>query len=102
MYGLRNTVILAYQILKKNLKPFAYQPIPATVRMWRYKERRTRFCVTVDDFGIKYFNKDGIQHLLDVLNTNYNCTIDWSGKIYRGMYFDWDYDKGHVNVSMPN
>ena len=54
MYGLKNAVILAYGNLKKKLEPHGYTPIVGTTGMWGHKTRQTKFCVCVDDFGIKY------------------------------------------------
>ena len=101
MYGLKSAAILAYNNLKKNLEPYGYYPIEGTVGMWRHKTRKTRFCVCVDDFGIKYFNKNDIDHLLDALNNSYNYTIDWECNNYCGLSFDWNYNEGWVDISMP-
>ena len=54
MYGLKQAAILAYTKLISILKPFGYHPIPHTVGMWQHKTRKTKFCLCVDDFGIKY------------------------------------------------
>ena len=67
MYRLRQATILAYKQLVKNLKPYGYYPIPHTMGMWAHKTRPTKFCLCVDDFGVKYFSKDDIHHLLDAL-----------------------------------
>ena len=32
----------------------------------------------------------------------YNYTTDWEGKNYCGFTLDWHYDKGYVDISMPN
>ena len=77
MYGLKNSTVLAYQNLKKNLKPFSYYPIEGTVEMWRHERRKTRFCVCVDDFDIKYFNQNDTNDLQKALNNSYKCTVDW-------------------------
>ena len=55
-----------------------------------------------DDFGVKYFSKDDIQHLLNVLKNNYEVTIDWTGADYCGLNIEWNYDKGWVYISIPN
>ena len=40
------------------------------------------------------------EHLLQVLNANYKCSIDWEGKHYLGTDIDWDYKQKKVLVSM--
>ena len=57
MYGLKQAAILAYNNLKKNMKQYRYQPVLGTTGMWEHATRRTKFCVCVDNFGIKYFFK---------------------------------------------
>ena len=102
MYGLKQAAILAYEHLVNNLKPHGYEPIPHTVGLWRHKTRKTKFCLCVDDFGIKYYSKDDAQHLLNALGQNYTYSTDWDGKNFCGLSFDWNYHKGYVDVSMPN
>ena len=101
MYGLRQAAILAYKQLVKNLEPYGYYPIPHTIGMWAHKTRRTKFCLCVDDFGIKYYNKEDAYHLLDALRDNYKISIDWEGKHYCGLTFKWDYTDKYVDVTMP-
>ena len=102
MHGLQNAAILAYKNLKDYLGKHGYAPIECTVGMWKHTMRKTRFCVCVDDFGIKHFNNDDIQHLFRALQKQYAVTVDWDGKNYCELYFDWHYDKGYVDISMPN
>ena len=92
---------MAYNNLKKNLLPFGYVPVEGTVGLWKHKRRWTKFCVYVDDFGIKSFSNNDRDHLLNVLKAHCKITIDLTGSNYCGMTFDWVYDKGYVDVSMP-
>ena len=62
MYGLKQAAILAYKKLLLHLQPRGYYPIPGTSGLWRHKTRKTIFCLCVDDFGIKYCNKDDVDH----------------------------------------
>ena len=102
MYGLKKSAILAYQQLVSYLAPAGYIPIPNTAGMWKHKTRNTVFCICVDDFGIKYFNDDDINHLLGTLKQHYTVTTDWSGWNYCGLTIDWAYEKGYVDISMPS
>ena len=79
MYGLKQAALLAFEQLKKNLAPRGYEPIPHTDGMWRHKTRATKLCLCVDDFGVKYFNDDDVNHLINALQENYKLTIDWTG-----------------------
>jgi hypothetical protein len=101
MYGLKQAAILAYNHLKQNLAPYGYEPIPHTDGLWRHKTRKITFCLCVDDFGIKYFNKQDVDHLISALQTNYKLSTDWSGANFCGLTFDWHYQEEYVDVSMP-
>ena len=101
MYGLKEAAILAYQKLLLHLQPRGYYPIPGTSGLWRHKTRRTIFCLCVDDFGIKYFNKDDVEHFKDSLKDHFQFHLDWEGKNYIGLNLHWDYQNGFVDISMP-
>ena len=89
MYGLKQAAILAYNFLKKNLVPLRYETIPHTDGLWRHKTCKNTLCFCVDDFGIKYFHKEDVKHLISVLQQNYQLSADWRGKNFCGVIFDW-------------
>lgn len=61
------------------------------------------FALCADDFGIKYFlHKGHANHLVNALQSHYDISIDWEGKNYCGLVFDWNYSAGYVMLSMPN
>ena len=49
------------------------------------------FCLTVDDFGIKYFGEHHAQHLISTLQEHYTVTTDWEGNKYAGIDLKWNY-----------
>ena len=101
MYGLKQAALLAYNHLVKQLKPHGYHPCPETTGLWKHKTRRTKFCLCVDDFGVKYFSQDDADHFLDSLKAHYKISVDYEGKHYCGFTIDWNYEKGYVDISMP-
>ena len=101
MYRLKQAAILAYDNLQRRLKPFGYTPVTGTVSVWQHKSRPTKFCLCVDDFGIKYYSKDDAQRLLNTIGSNYQYTTDWMGRNYCGFTLDWNYPAGYVDISMP-
>ena len=101
MYGLKQAAILAYQHLKENMAQYGYAPIKGTVGMWQHETRPTKFCVCVDDFGVKYFSKADADHLIECLEKHYKVTKDWEGKNYCGLTIQWHYEAGYVDISMP-
>ena len=88
MYGLKQAALLAYKQLVSFLKPAGYKPISTSVGMWKHETRKTIFCLCVDDFGIKYYNLQDANHLLDTLKKHYTVTTDWEGKHFCGLTFD--------------
>ena len=69
--------------------------------LFRHHARDISFTLVVGGFGIKYTNADDLQHLITTLREIYKVTIDLSGTLYCGLTLKWDYNKRHVNVSMP-
>jgi hypothetical protein len=102
MYGLKESGIIAFNQLVAKLAPYGYEPAPFTPGLWRHSNRRTTFVLCVDDFGVKYFTKQDALHLIHAIKSHYELTIDWAGTLYCGLTLDWHYDKGYVDVSMPD
>ena len=54
----------------------------------------------VDNFGVKYTNKDDTNHLFIAIKEKYPLKIDWTGTKYIGINVEWDYKKREVKLSM--
>ena len=102
MYGLKHASVLAYQNLIKLLTDGGYQHIVGSLGMWKHKTRQTIFCLCVDDFGVKYYNKEDIHFLHDTIAKEYTCKIDWTGENFLGYKINWNYDRGYVDISIPD
>jgi len=101
MYGLKQASHLAFQHLVRQLTPHGYRPCPYTTCLWEHKTRPTKFCLCVDDFGIKDFSKNDLDHLLDTLRKYYKISVDLDGKDYCGLLINWNYPKRYVDISKP-
>ena len=53
IYGLKQAAILAYKQLVKHLEIHGYYPVIGNNEIFPHKTRK-KFCIFVDDFGIKY------------------------------------------------
>ena len=102
MYGRKQAAILVYEYLSNLLREANYVPIIGTLGLWKHKTRPTVFCLCVDDLGVKYFSPDDLQHLHKAISKQYTCKIDIKGNNFLCFTLDWNYDKGFVDISMPN
>ena len=103
MYELKQAARLAYEPLVANLNSHGYSSSQYARNIWHHQTRKTKFGLCVDNFGVKYFfSQDDIHHFLQALRTYYEVTIDWTGSDYCSMNIEWNYDKGWVDISMPN
>ena len=101
MYGLRQAARLAYDNLKLHLAKYGYFPDPIATNIWKHKERKTKFSLCVDDFGVQYFSQDDKNHLIKALRDKFSITVDNTGANFCGLHLDWNYTHGHVDISMP-
>ena len=68
--------------------------------IWSHPIENMCFCLCVDDFGFKYFNQQDAQDFLNHFGTKYKYTVGWSGQNFCSLTFDWEYDKGQVDISI--
>jgi len=73
MYGLKEAAILACEQLQVPSAKYGYVPVKYTPVICRLF---ITFTLSVDDFGIKYLNKDDSNHLFSALQDKYNITIE--------------------------
>ena len=56
----------------------------------------------VDDFGVKYTQKEDALHLLTILKKKFTAVSeDWERKLYCGITLEWNYENGWVDILMP-
>jgi hypothetical protein len=71
-------------------------------RLWKHNKRPIQFTLVDDVFCIKYVGEEHAQHLKNALEEHFKLTCNWTGKQYIKITLDWDYNKRHVHLSMPN
>jgi hypothetical protein len=101
MYGLKQAVLLANQLLQTRLAHFGYYPARHTPGLWLHKTRPIAFSLIVDDFAVKYVGKQHADHLRNALLQIYELTTDWEAKLCLVMYLKWDYKNRTCDISMP-
>ena len=63
MYGLKEAAMLAREKIIEILKPLGYYPSLHAPNIWYHQTRRTEFISCVDDFGVKYYSDEDVDHL---------------------------------------
>lgn len=100
MYGLPQAGSNSHDELEKRLNKEGYFKSHLVPALWKHKTRPTQFVLIVDDFGIKYFSKDDLDHLADTLKKYYDVKVDPDGKELVKIELDWDYTNKKVHLSM--
>ena len=102
MYGLEQTGLLANELLAKRLAKHGFSQTPHTPGLCKHHTKPIQFALVVDDFGIKYKNKQDAQDLINALEINYEAvSVDWDGELFWGIKLEWDYQNRTVDLSMP-
>jgi hypothetical protein len=91
VWGLPQAGILANKCLCCKLAPFGYYEHTYTPGLWFHESRPISFMLVVNDFGIKYVNKDDADHLIKSIHSTYTVTEDWSSDLYCGISLAWDH-----------
>jgi hypothetical protein len=85
MYGLKQAGLLANQLLQTRLALFGYYPARHTPGLWLHHTRPISFTLVVDDFAVKYVDKQHADHLRNALLKTYELATDWAGTVYSGI-----------------
>jgi hypothetical protein len=100
MYGLPQSGSNSQDELKERLNKEGYFKSLLVPAFWKHKTRPTQFVLIVDNFGIKYFKKEDLDHLIDTLKKYYDVKVDPKGKELVKIELDWDYKNRKVHLSM--
>jgi hypothetical protein len=79
MYGLPQADIIAQDLLTKRLNKAGYQQSKITPGYWQHDWCPISFTLVVDNFGMKYIDKNNIKHLMSILKQDYTIDTDWEG-----------------------
>ncbi|GAX19836.1 hypothetical protein FisN_11Lu298 [Fistulifera solaris] len=101
MYGLPQAGKLAHDRLKNHLAPHGYVPCTHTHGLWCHTTSDLLFTLVVDDFLVKYTDRQQADKLLQLLQQYYVVKTDWSASHYVGLTIHWDYENRTADISMP-
>jgi hypothetical protein len=93
MYGLKQSGLLANQLLQQILAHYSYYPARHTPGLWLHKTRSIAFTLDEDDFAVKYVGEYNARHLSNALLRHYEIATDWGGTVYSGITLKWDYQQ---------
>ena len=88
-YGLPQSGRLANDLLRTVLNKTGYYEAATTPGLWSHQWRPVQFVLLVDDFGIKYIDKEHTLHLLKTLELKYEITTGWEGTKFAGVDLTW-------------
>jgi hypothetical protein len=72
MYGLPQAGRLTNNDLITHLNHHGYRQCTRTTGLFTHSHRPIKFCLVVDDFGVKYTGKENAKHLIDTLSAKFN------------------------------
>ena len=99
-YGLKQSGKIAHDDLVDHLKTAGYHKT-ATEGLFKHETRNIAFTLVVDDFAIKYTNKEDAEHLISCIQAKYKkFKVDWDAKQYIGINLKWDHQEHTVELSM--
>ena len=93
MYGLPQAGLISNKLLEKSLNKHGYRQSKLVPGLWKHDTGPILFTLVVDNFGIKYFGIEHVQHLIKVLEQHYKIKCDWSGQRYIGITLLWEYQR---------
>ena len=67
IYEIPQVGVSSNKLLKKRLAPAGYYDMPHTPGLWKHVSCPITFTLVVDDFGVKYVNKNNADHLVAAL-----------------------------------
>ena len=101
MYRLPQAGLLAQQQLVEHLAKHQYYQTDSPC-LFRHTSNGTTFALVVDDFGLKYKDKQAADHLIATLQQLYAIKIDWTESKYIGFTIQFDRLLKTVTLSMPS
>ena len=100
LYGLPHAGKISQDSLITHLATHGYHQTSTTC-LFRHESNGVTFTLVVDDFGVKFANKQSAQHLIDCLKLRYPLTVNWNATKYLGLSLRFDKANRLVGLSIP-
>ena len=99
-FGLKQSEKIAHDDLVQHLKKHGYHQAKNTDGLFVHEIRDISFTLFVDDFGIKFTNKQDVDHLISIMRGKYKFKVDFNAKQYIGSHLNYNYVDHTVRCSM--
>jgi hypothetical protein len=101
MYGPPQAGKVASDIMLPRLKAQGYVETGHIPGLFKHTSYSIKFTLVVDDFLVQYTDVNDLHHLATTLKNFYAMTLDMAATKYCGVTLTWNYEEGHVTLSMP-
>ena len=81
-YGLKNAGRIAHDDLVQHLQKHGFVQAQKTDGLFTHILRDISFTLVVDDFGIKFTNKQDCDYLIKIMREKYKFKVDYEAKQY--------------------
>ena len=103
IYGLKEAGALANQQLQQHLVPYGYTPTRYIPSLQKHSSDLIIFGLIVDDFAVKYTNKEQAKYLVNALKDKYeDVEVNQEGDKLCGINLKWDYKVRTCKLSILN
>ena len=90
-FGLKQSGKIAHNDLVQHLKKHEYHQAKNTDGSFVHEIRDISFTLVVDNFGIKFTNKQDVNHLISLMQGKYKFKVDFDAEQYIGIHLNWNY-----------
>ena len=101
MYGLPQAGKVASDALLPRLKAAGYEETGRIPGLFKNRTNTVYFALVIDDVMVQYNEAQEFEHLTATLKQNYEITTDMQASKFCGITLGWNYEEGHVTLSMP-
>ena len=101
MTGLPQAGMLAQDRLFSHLAIYGYLQDTYVPCRFTHVSDGVTFTLVVNDFGVKYFEREAADHLITCLHIMYKIKVDWADSRYLGITLVFDYVARTATLRMP-
>jgi len=102
IYGLPQSGRLANDFFCEKLHPQRYYEVSHTLRIWKHVRCPIQSTLVMDNFRVKYSQKQDVDNLIQSLKNDFTLSKDWKGGLYCGILLSWDYENRTLDISMTS